>query len=186
MPEPGSFTPSTALVRAEVNGRVITIDFLNDVLGVSLRELGRGGVSEIALQGYDEAGNAVEVHVRLLHPVTCLKSRVASILSPATRRRDLVALRQLSAAAVVVRCFIHDALENGDRDSWREARRCFSSLFAYIRSHEFGKRAHRDTPIDILDIIKDFASDDRIELRYRHNQLNVMINMIENKRTVMR
>ena len=51
LPEPGSFTPSTALVRAEVNGRVITIDFLNDVLGISLRELGRGGVSESPCEG---------------------------------------------------------------------------------------------------------------------------------------
>jgi hypothetical protein len=185
LPEAGSSTPSTALVKARINGRTITIDFLNDVLGVSQRELEKN-ISEIALSAHDEAGRLVEVHVRLLHPVACLKSRVASILSPATRRRDSIAFGLLSAACVVVRCFIHDALDTGDRDDWREARRCFSSLFAYLRSHEYGRRAHRDTPEDILHIVKGFAFDDRIEPRYRHNQLSVMVSMIEKKRAAMR
>ena len=184
LPERGSATPSTAIVKATINGREITIDFLNDVLGVSQRELQKG-VSEIALPGKDESGQDVEVHVRLLHPVICLKSRVASLLSPITRRRDAVALRQLEASVIIVRCFIHDALASGDREDWREARRCFSSLFSYLRSHEYGRRAHLDTPVDILGLIKDFASDDRIEPRYRHNQLQVMVEMIEKRRASM-
>jgi hypothetical protein len=184
LPERASATPSTAIVKMTIGGREITIDFLNDVLGVSQRELQKG-VSEIALHGEDANGRDVEVHVRLLHPVMCLKSRVASILSPATRRGDAVALRQLSASAIIVRCFIHDALASGEREDWREARRCFSSLFGYIRSHEYGRRAHLDTPVDILDLIKAFACDEQIEARYRHNQLNLMVEMIEKRRASM-
>jgi hypothetical protein len=70
-----------------------------------------------------------------------------------------------------VRCFIDDALKSGEREDWLEARRCFSSLFAFVRSHEYGRRAHLNTPTDILDVIKAFSSDPRIEGRYRHHQL---------------
>jgi hypothetical protein len=68
LPERASATPSTAIVKMTIGGREITIDFLNDVLGVSQRELQKG-VSEIALHGEDENGRDVEVLVRLLHPV---------------------------------------------------------------------------------------------------------------------
>jgi hypothetical protein len=185
LPETDRLTPNTALVKAIINGREIRIDFLKEVLGVTDRELQRG-ISEIALQGQDEHGTEVEVHVRLIHPVVCLKSRVANILSPATRRTDAIALGQLSAALIIVRCFIDDALQTGQRQDWLEARQCFSSLFAYIRSHEYGRRAHLNTPADILDVIKAFRSDSRIEGRYRHHQLEGMIEMIERRRTAMR
>jgi hypothetical protein len=185
LPEDDRFTPNTALVKATINGREIRIDFLKQVLGVTDKELQRG-LSEIALRGQDEHGVDVEVRVRLLHPTVCLKSRVANILSPVTRRTDIIALRQLSAASIIVRCFVDDALKSGERDDWLEARRCFSSLFAFIRSHEYGRRAHLNTPTDILDVIKAFSSDPRIEGRYRHHQLEGMIAMVEKRRSAMR
>ncbi len=180
LPEMDDVTPNTALVIATVGSRKIIIDFLNSVIGIHARELQKG-VSAIVLSDVLD-GQEVEIEVKLLHPIMCLKSRIGNILSPVTNRHDDIAFRQLKAAMIVARLYIDEALGDEDRGGWRDARRCFSSLSEYLYSDEFGKKVHSELNIDPLNIIRHFADDPRIDARYRHHQLQGMITRIEGRR----
>ena len=78
----------------------------------------------------------------------------------------------------VVRCYIGDAL---DAD-WKEARRCLTTLFQYLRADEYVKDAHLKLGVDVLDLIRSFGEDERIDVRYRNIQIRQMISVIEKRR----
>jgi hypothetical protein len=170
-------TPSTAIVETTINGKPIKIDFLNGILGVGNKELKRG-VIELRVEA-ELDGKPAEAIIKLMHPVACLKSRVANILSPATRRTDKISKNQLKASFLVVRRYIEDSLAAGD---WKEAQDCISNLFEYLRSDQYGRVADRDVGIDILAILRPLVSDERIDVRYRKYQVRQMISGIERRR----
>lgn len=167
-------SPNTAIVVMEYQGKPLIIDFLNGILGVKLKEL-ETGVATMIVEA-DLAGKPQQVEVAVLHPVLCLKSRVANMLHPATRRRDSFAWQQLHAAIAVVACYVGERL---NQDDWKEARLCLSDLFAYLRSDPMARQAEAELGVDLLGILRDFADDERIEARYRQNQLANMIERIE-------
>jgi hypothetical protein len=177
VPDADDHTPNTARVTVSINGKPLRIDFMAGVLGVKNRELENGVVAIAVAAAVD--GHPVEAIIKVLHPVICLKSRILNMLHPAVRRTDQIAKRQLDAAAAIVRCYISDALDDSDR---KEARRCFATLFRYLRSAEYVKDADIRLGIDLLDIIKAFAQDERIDARYREHQLQKMIASIERRR----
>ena len=141
-PPPGDATVSTAVVEAEINGRRVQIDFIHNVLGVAARALERA-IAEIAVPVRTGDGGDRVLTIPLMHPVHCLQSRIANVLHPATRRRDDTAMRQLHAAPIVVREYIAEALDDGDR---REAHECLQEIFRYVRSDTLGAVAHARTP----------------------------------------
>ena len=170
-------TPNSAVVRATINGKELLIDFMHGVLGVKHDEL-RKGVSIIGVEA-DVEGKTVSAEIAVLHPILCLKSRIANMLSPILMRRDELAWAQLNAAFIVVRRHIEDALGRGD---WAEAHECLSSIFRYLRSDEFGKKADVELGVDALDILRAFQNDERIDRRYRSFQLKQMVAKIEKRR----
>lgn len=167
-------TPNTAVVLATFNGKKLVIDFLNGVIGVSRREL-EDGVAVIEVSAQID-GIEHRAQIAVLHPILCLKSRVANMLHPGLMRRDQFAWKQLHAIIAVVRLYIDDALRDGD---WQEAKECLSDVFEYLRSNPFGKAAKRELGVDILDILKHFQNDERIDGRYRKMTLSNMIERIE-------
>lgn len=175
IPDIGDATPNSAVVTAEINGKQITIDFIHSVLGVQPRDL---RVTELVVPART-ADRDVALTIPVMHPIACLMSRVANILSPATARRDGVAMRQVQAAPIVVREFISEALKDGDID---EAHSCLQRLYVYLRSNQYGRRAHVDVPIDVLDVIRYFADDNRLDARYRENNIQSILRRIEARR----
>jgi hypothetical protein len=127
-------TPNTAMVRASINGKELVVDFMHGVLGIKQREVHRGA-SIIEVEATLEGKNAV-VQVVILHPVLCLKSRIANMLHPALKRRDSFAWAQLRAAFIIVQRHIEESLAAVD---WTETHECLQALFRYLRSDEFGK-----------------------------------------------
>ena len=182
LPEPGDHTPSTAQIETTINGKPLRIDFLGAVLGVQKREL-RRGVSVLEIKA-DLSGKPTTVLIKVLHPLLCLKSRIVSMLHPATRRSDRIARTQAEATLIIVRRFIDDALD--DANGWRDAHECFRQLYRYLRSDEYVKFADIELGIDPLTILRAFAEDNRIDQRYRDNQLKGMIAGIESHRAARR
>lgn len=167
-------SPSTAIVQAEINGRPIIVDFLHDIIGVKREEF-RNGVTTIMLRNDD--GSTIEVAV--MHPVLCLKSRIGNIMSPATQRRDEIAIRQMNAAWWVVRAYIDHALRDEDH---KEATNCLMDLFHFVRSHQYGRNAHAVTSTDVLDILEHFVDDTRLDERWRELTLVSAIGKVRSKR----
>lgn len=176
-PDSGTMnSPNTALVTAVWDGKKLEIDFLNGILGVSRREL-ENGVSALSAAAMID-GKEVEVRVAIMHPVSCLKSRVANMLSPATMRRDRVAWSQLHAAIAVLNCYLDDALM--DRD-WKEAKTCIQAIATYLRSNSYGRQAKAELGVDLIDILKRLEDRPEIDERYREKILRPMISVIEEK-----
>ncbi len=167
-------TPSSAIVVATVNGKPLQIDFLNGVLGVSRRELENGVAVIEAAAEID--GKECRAQIPVLHPILCLKSRIANMVHPMLLRRDAFAWAQLHAAVAIVRVYIADALDAGD---WKEAKSCLAEVFAYIRSDKFGKAAQKELGVDLVEILRRFQDDPRIDERYRQLSLSKMIAQIE-------
>ena len=174
-------TPSTAQIVTTIGGKPLVIDFLGQVLGIRDREL-RRGVSVLEITG-EVDGRPETVRVKVLHPVLCLKSRIVSMLHPATRRTGPIARAQAEASLVIVRRYIDDALSD---DEWREARDCLATLYWYLRSDEYVKVADVRLGIDALAIIRAFTEDERIDSRYRESQLKRMVANIERRRAARR
>jgi hypothetical protein len=170
-------TPSTAQIVTTIDGKPLVIDFLGALLGIRDREL-RRGVSILEIAGQIE-GRPATVLIKVLHPVLCLKSRIISMLHPATRRTGPIARTQAEASLVIVRRYIDDALSDHE---WKEARDCFATLYWYLRSDEYLKVADVQLGIDPLAIIRAFTDDERIDSRYRDRQLKKMVTNIERRR----
>ena len=178
-PGPDSMnTPNTAVIEANLNGKSVRIDFLNNVLGVEKKELGNG-ISSLGVIA-EVNGETKPVAVLLMHPISCLKSRIANVMHAATQRRDPTATRQTHAAYHVTRAHIEHALRDGDH---QEAKECFQGIFEYLRRDKLGRRAHLEVPVDPLGILRAFADDPRIDKRYRQKNLGVQITEIERFRT---
>jgi hypothetical protein len=172
-------TPNTAIVRTVVNGKPVQIDFLHGVLGIKQRELQKG-VTELSVAAQIE-GKPAQALIKVIHPIICLKCRVANILSPALKRSDEISKRQLKAAVAILGCYIDEALDD-PAEGWSDAKACFSDLFAYLRSDEYGRVADNKLDVDPLEILKRFEDDARIDARYREKQLKKFIAVVEKRR----
>jgi hypothetical protein len=173
-------TSQTALVRIELRDQVVTIDFLGSVIGVGDREL-RAGISELVVT-VDADGPTSELRIPVMHPVLCVKSRIGNMLSPATRRNSSLSQRQLEASIAVLEVYLDEVIADGDS---REMKVCLKALYTYLRSHEYGRVAHRELQVDLLSIIRRFADDERLDARYRRNQIAGMLKTIEQRRRSM-
>jgi len=57
----------------------------------------------------------------------------------------------------------------------------FSDVFNYLRTDQFGRRAKQELGIEALDILRKFQDDERIDDRYRRQNLAKMIEQIEER-----
>ncbi|WP_454887777.1 hypothetical protein [Sphingomonas oryzagri] len=175
-PDMDNATPQTAIVQATVGGQDIEIDFLGHVLGVRPKAL-LDNVVEIVVQvrSGTETG---ELAIPVMAPLHCLQSRLANLI--VLGRPDDTAARQAEAAPIIVREYVSELLASGDH---REATRTLQGLFAYLSRDPTGKRAHTRVNRDPLDVLRHFASDERIDARYRELILTPAIMRIESQRS---
>ena len=174
-------TASTALIETTINDKPLRIDFLGAVLGVQNKPLVRN-VSTVEIPG-DIGGKPATVRVKVMHPLHCVKSRIANMLSPLLNRRDRIAQTQAEASLVILRRHISDRLDEDDKKAgWREAHLCFREMYQYLRSDGYGKKADLELGVDPLAVLKHFENDSRIDQRYRNRTLKPMITKIEARR----
>ena len=162
VPELGDNTPNTALIIAELDGQELIVDFIDHVLGVHDKDI-RKMVAIIALP-MTQNGQRTNVAISVMHPFHCLVSRFANVMSPALRRRDATAFRQLNASVHVLCEFINDLLNHGERG---RASKILRMLYHYLRSDRFGRNAHKYADTDPIRIINTFHSDDRLHPKFR-------------------
>lgn len=176
-PDPDDHTPNSAVVEARIDGEAVQIDFLDHVSGVSDREI-RKRVVEVDMPSID---GSRAIKMSLMHPLHCLQSRIANFYMHG--REDEVALLQIKAAPSIVEAFVDEMLGVDDR---AEAQATLSGLFKWLRSDEFGRKSHVICRPDPLDILRRFASDQRLDQRYREKTLVGQISQIERRRTSLK
>jgi hypothetical protein len=178
VPDPDDHTPHTAVVKAEIDGATILIDFLGGVQGVRPKELEKG-VVEILLP-YTREGVSGRLSLPVMHPLHCLQSRIANLA--VLGRTDSTAQRQAEAAPIIVREYIDEALRDGDH---REATRTLQDLFHFLKRDLTGRKAYRLVNRDPLEIMRVFENDSRIDSRFREKLLKPAIQQIEAKRSIL-
>ncbi|MEG3125092.1 hypothetical protein [Sphingomonas sp. GB1N7] len=169
-------TPQTAIVEAEVQGQLLRIDFLGNVLGVRPKAL-QEAVVEIIVP-YKRSDTVGSLAIPVMHPLHCLQSRIANLI--VLKRPDATARRQAEAAPVVLREYVDHALRDGDH---REATRTLQDLFHFLAKDPTGRKAHRAVDRDPLEVMETFVDDLRIDSRYREKILRPAIAKIRKQRT---
>ena len=177
LPQMDDHTPSTALVKATVDGVDLEIDFLNNVSGVNHEELERKA-AEVLVPNLAAPGGYVEIPV--MHPLHCLESRIVNLIRH--HRKDDTARRQAEAAPVVLREFVSRLLDAGDQ---RHALRTLKGLYQFLRQHSEGKRSHKYVQRDPIEVLEHFRGDERIDERYRAMTLGPMIADIQRNRSAI-
>ncbi len=180
VPSLDDHTPNTALVRAEVAGYPVEVDFLGNILGIRDSDI-RAVTLSVTVK--TDAATA-EFPLKVMHPVSCLISRVNSMLHPAIGRSDGFITRQITATFYVTRQYISHILEHhGDHS---EAHSSLKRLHDFMIRDHYGKVAHERTPIDPLEILKFMLANAHLDPRYKEKTLSNMVRRIENKRAQRR
>lgn len=174
VPEAGDHTPNQAVVVAEIGGRKVAVDFLAHVIGVQAPQLEKAAV-EIVVP-IKQAGFADELVIPIMHPLHCLQSRVANVIT--LGRTDPVAMRQLAAAPHVLRAYIEESLESGEA---AEARAVLKALYRYLTSDVTGRACRKLPMIDPATIITGFIDDTRLDWRFRWFNLRSMRRKLHRK-----
>lgn len=176
VPAFGDNTPESAVVTATIDGHEIKIDFLTHVLGVEDQGLKNTAITmNLTVQ---TPGGPALLKVPIMHPVQCMQSRIANVTN--LKRDSELSKRQLEASPIIVREFISEMLSVGHG---KEATRCLSQIFEYLRSDIDGKRAHKIMTNDPAAILDHFQDDERIDERYRAKTLHNMREQLRSRRT---
>lgn len=181
LPLPDDATPNTAIVYAEMNGKRILIDFLSGILGVRPSKL---RASKLLIELLDDGG-VKTVEIPLLHPVLCLISRVVNILHPATKRTDPFGIGQFEAAYEIIFRHLDEGLREADYSDFHY---CTRHICDFLCSDEYGRVAYLELPenvrstCDLINVLRAYINDDRVDARYREFTLQPMIRKIESRR----
>lgn len=176
VPEVHDHTPNTALLLAEIEGDEIVVDFIDHVFGVRDRDA-KKMVAIVSLPMAQEK-KKVDVAISIMHPIHCLMSKAANALSPALKRRDETAMRQLNAAVYVLSEFLNDLLKH---DEHGRASKILKMLYRYLRSDIYGRHVHSLTDKDPLEILREFSQDTRLHPKFRPH-LAIWLREIEGRR----
>lgn len=179
IPDPDDQTPQTAIVHATVAGARIEIDFLDHVLGVDDEQLKRQAIQIIMKVRLEEGIG--ELHVPIMHPLHCLQSRLANVVTLG-RHTELVR-NQLEASAITLREFLSEQLND---NKTKHVTSVLQALYRYLTTDIVGRKAHKIMKNDPAEILGSFQDDERLDPRWREMSLHSMRQSIERKRSAWR
>lgn len=172
VPDLGDVTPNAAMVVARLDDRRIQIDFMAAVLGVEDRAITN---NYVVLEGR-EPTSGQQIRVVLMHPLDCLRSRLANI--NVLGRHDAHSVNQAKAAVLIARAFIHDLLDQGE---CRLAQTMLHDLYFVSRDSSVGKPSNVRHGIDPSAILAGFRDDERLDPRWRERNLATAIQRLGEK-----
>lgn len=175
-PKIGDATPHTAIVKAQFQGQLLEIDFLDTVLGVDPTIMQHFAVNLAVPMTL--GGTSGQILIPVMNPVHCLQSRVANVMK--LGRRSLLAEKQLQASPIIVREYLKELLDGGHLKAVHAAA---CGLFEYFRSDPEGRRSlhvFRHDPLRSFEVLR---SDGRLDVRYREKTIQPMIDRLERVRS---
>ncbi|SDR52632.1 hypothetical protein SAMN05519103_04551 [Rhizobiales bacterium GAS113] len=156
-------TPNAAKISAMVGTQRITIDFMGSIIwveqkGLEQRFLTFGGT-------HPETGESIKI--LCLHPLDCLTSRLGNI--NVLNRSDDQALRSAKASIIILDAFIDELLSDGNA---KDAQTTLRKIEFIIKNKCARHRSFLDHGLDPRFILKKYASDERLDGRYRSKSLS--------------
>ncbi len=165
-------TPNAAVVLGELNGRRVVVDFMASVLGVDDDSITDNFV---AIEG---RWNGATINLLVMHPLDCVRSRLANINT--LRRFDDHSVRQAALSLRVLEHYLGDVLAAGN---FRSAQRILKDLQFVVRDQHLGRPSHRrfGAELNILDLIERFVSHPGLDQRWRELVLQRAVERLRSK-----
>lgn len=165
IPSGDDYTPNAAVVTGRLGDRDVVVDFMSTVKGVSDDSLLKQSIT------FADAENPEAVSITLMHPLDCVRSRLANINS--LKRTSKHSIRQAVASLKILECYIEDEFSRGDSGGHRRATRCLQEFEYVITGRHIGQISHIDfsDQLDLLGILTRRVDDERIDPRWREKIL---------------
>lgn len=175
-PKPDEFTPEAAKVTGVLGTKPVQVDFMRSIKGVKAEK-----VPERALRVIDP--QEPDTVLILMHPVDCLRSRLANIND--LHRTDENTLKQAEASVHILDLFISQELADADGGAKRVTR-VAQELEYILTDMHYGKTSHHDfgERIQPLEILRKLSNEDRLDERWRTMTLAGIISRCEQKEEV--
>lgn len=166
-PSGDDFTPNAAVVVGKLGGRKIVIDFMATLAGVRSKDIQLRAIRF-------ESDTDARPSITLLHPIDCVKSRLANINT--LKRFDEHSIIQAIASIRIFDCYIDYELDVGGSDGHRRATRFLGELEYIIRDRHINKPSHIQfgERIALECLIADRLKDERFNQIWREKTLSGM------------
>lgn len=156
-------TPNAAVVLGRLDGRLIEVDFMAAVLGVEGRRIEN---NRVVLSG-SVPGSDRKIQMLLLHPLDCLRSRLANVNM--LGRNDPHSVRQARISIDVLKAFLDDLL--GQAGGWKHVQSVLLDLSYVIREAHLGKPTHVIHRLPVTSVFDGFEDHPRLDERWRRKIL---------------
>jgi hypothetical protein len=175
IPTADDFTPNAAVVTGRLGDRDVVVDFMSAVKGVSDASLMKQSIT------FADIENPDAVSITLMHPLDCVRSRLANINT--LKRTSEHSIRQAIASVKILECYVDDELSRGDSGGHRRATRCLQELEYILIGRHIGQISHTEygDQLDILGILLRRQGDDRIDSRWREKILEGILARVTRK-----
>ena len=172
VPEADDHTPNASVVVGKLGDRKVEVDFLATVQGIPGNELEKNAMG-VRL----DAGDVV---TQLMHPLDCVKSRLANINS--LKRFSDHSVAQAVASVRILDCFLNDLLGHG-AEGHKMATDILAKLEYIIRDKYLGRDAHLKFGhrLELDAILRSYLDDERLDSRFRDRQLSGIIRRVDRK-----
>ena len=173
VPQPfDHITPNSAVIEGKIGGQSVTIDFMSQIIWVKEDQLKQRFLTLSAI-----GNDGSEIRILCMHPLDCLKNRLGNI--NVLKRTDPMAITTARAAVYITDGFIDELLDIGET---KDAQNALQELEYIIRDKCAGQRSYIAFGIDPRVIIKKYATDSRLDPRYRELTLGGMLRRVSGYR----
>jgi hypothetical protein len=172
IPDADDHTPNASVVVGKLGDRKVEVDFLATVQGIPGNDLEKNAMG-VELK----AGGVV---AQLMHPLDCVKSRLANINS--LKRFTEHSVVQAIASVRILDCFIDDLLRLGD-EGHKMVTDILAKLEYVIRDNYLGREAYLKfgDRLELDAILRRYLDDERLDSRFRDKQLSGIIRRVDRK-----
>lgn len=167
LPDYDDATPNAALVIGFLKKCRIEVDFMRAIVGVDDNSIRNRAITLAGPSPIDGA----PVLIRVMHPLDCVRSRLANI--NVLKRTDDLAVRQATVSILVLGHFIAELLGRKSRMAIKEAQDTLQDLEYVIRNDHKGRISHLDDDIALKPetVLRQFLDHDGLDVRWRENLL---------------
>jgi len=174
---PDDNSPSDSQLLIPMNDRIVVVDFLRSVHGVSDKELNKRAVLiQLGMQLKDGKSLAV----RTMHPFDCVVSRLSNVNGP-LRRVNAHSKTQTEASMHIFKCHLDSLIEDGKQN---EACKYLQAFEYVIKNNHIGKNSHRlfGKTVDPISLLASYRDDERLHPMWREKTLGPIIDRLTEAR----
>ena len=173
LPTGDDSTPNAAVVTGYIGDKKVVIDFMAAIKGVKDEALLKKSIT-IA-----DSEDPNSVSITLMHPIDCLRSRLANIND--LGRVSEHSINQAAASVRILDVYIENAIS--DSETTHQALDCLRELEYIITQRHIGKTSHLDFAdrLDLQPLLTSRLDDDRLDSRWRTKTLDRIIDRVNIK-----